>query len=51
MTSSRVARVSQSYRSGGYTMASASGPERGTGGFERGEEEAGGGALVSEGER
>lgn len=31
MTSSRVARGSQSYRSGGYTMASASGPERGKG--------------------
>lgn len=32
MTSSGVARGSQSYRSGGCTMASTSGPERGKGG-------------------
>lgn len=43
MTSSRVARGSQSYRSGGYTMASASGPERGKGGVCKGEAEEGGG--------
>lgn len=51
MTFSRVARGSRSYRSGGYTMASVSGPERGKGGVSKGEEEDGEGVLVSEGER